>query len=154
MIREQRVRSRNIECYASHMGYKEGIGVIEGMTSFVLQGNEWDPAIARFRSMNQRHSKSHGRFASSSAKKSTADILNEQGPTLITCDRHAIHSGTWSIRNAMTGKLLKRCGEGVHKAAILAVTYIPCMEYIVTSSADLTLDFGTCVGTIYASSCL
>ena len=142
MRSEQSVQTYRV--IRTHMGYNQDIGAIESMTSFVLRGNEWDPKMAKFHEMKQRHDNARRQRRNQQNRRkprSTDDVLNEQGPILITCDRNAIHNGTWSIRDARTGKLMKRCGEGVHQAAVLAVTYVPCMEYIVTSSADLTLGF-------------
>ena len=134
----------------SHLAYREGVGVIDHMTGFILQGQEFDLSKASIMQMARKKQRRGGSTSipqsggSSSSSGSEGDGQkkeNVSGMTLVTCDRNAIHKGTFSIRDPTSGKLLKRCGEGVHKSAVLAVCYIPCMEYIVTSSSDLTLGF-------------
>ena len=123
----------------THLGYREGIGVIENMQSFVLRGDEWD--IQKSNIMRMARQKNDPRTSSSIDEERIGQKKVNGGMTYITCDRNAIHRGTFTIRESRTGRLIERCGEGVHKSAVLAVCYIPCMEYIVTSSADLTLGF-------------
>jgi WD40 repeat protein len=140
-LANDRKKSENIKRYKllrTHLGYKEGIGVIENMQSFVLNGDEWDYKKANLMRM-ARITHSSTKQAYSNSGPST--VSSSSGMTLVTCDRNAIHRGTFALRDPKTGRLLKRIGEGVHKSAVLAVCYIPCMEYIVTSSADLTLGF-------------
>ena len=135
----------------AHHCYKEGFDVIDNMTSFVLNGDEWDITKANIIRMARQKSKStatkssgDGKTASDDGHGSGGNTSKKKmkgGMTFVTCDRNAIHKGTFSIRDPQTGKLIERCGKGVHKNSILAVCYIPCMEYIVTSSSDLTLGF-------------
>jgi WD40 repeat protein len=121
--------------------YNQGIGVIDNMESFVLNGDEWDMTKANIMRMARVNPKRVTSLTSGKNNYRSDKEKHQAGMTLITCDRNAIHMGTFSIRSPRTGKLLKRCGDGVHKNSILAICYIPCMELIVTSSADLTLGF-------------
>ena len=130
----------------SHHCYNQGVGVVNNMATFILKGDEWNMAkanVLRMARQNFKHKAVATEGGSSNDNNNNNNNNNKKagGMTFVTCDRNAIHKGTFSMRDPRTGKLVKRCGEGVHKNSILAVCYIPCMEYIVTSSADLTLGF-------------